>query len=154
MIENSFHDFKMTALDGKLIDFSIYKGKKVMVVNTASRCRYTPQYEELQELHERHGSKLAVLGFPANNFGNQEPGPNQEIAGFCKMNYSVTFQMFEKIDVTTHPLYQWLSDPAKNGWNDQAPSWNFCKYLIDENGNLLKFYAASVNPLFVVDSIF
>ncbi len=145
----SFYDFNMTALDGEEIDFSQYKGKKVLLVNTASKCGYTPQYEDLQWLHENYGDKVAVLGFPANNFGGQEPGSNEEIAGFCKKNYGVTFQMFEKIEVVgknQHPLYQWLTNPEKNGWNDQAPSWNFCKYLIDENGVLVKFFGSGVNP--------
>jgi glutathione peroxidase len=137
------------ALNGEEINFSQYKGKKVLIVNTASKCGYTPQYEDLQWLHENYGDKVAVLGFPANNFGGQEPGTNEEIAGFCKKNYGVTFQMFDKIDVVgknQHPLYQWLTDPTKNGWNDQAPSWNFCKYLIDENGTLIKFFGSGVNP--------
>ena len=146
---SSFYDFKVKSLNGEEIDFSQYKGKKVLLVNTASKCGYTPQYEDLQWLHENHGDKVTILGFPSGNFGGQEFGTNEEIAGFCKKNYGVTFQMFDKIDVVgkdQHPLYQWLTDPAKNGWNDQAPSWNFCKYLIDENGELVKFFGSGVNP--------
>lgn len=146
----SFYDFKMLAIDGTEIDLSQYKGKKVLVVNTASKCGFTPQYKDLEALHQKIGDKLVILGFPANNFMGQEPGSNTEIASFCQKNYGVTFQMFEKIDVVgknQHPLYKFLSDKTLNGWNDQAPSWNFCKYLIDENGRLLKFYKSGVNPL-------
>lgn len=146
----SFYDFKMLAIDGIEIDLSKYKGKKVLVVNTASKCGFTPQYKDLEALHQKMGDKLVILGFPANNFMGQEPGSNTEIASFCQKNYGVTFQMFEKIDVVgknQHPLYKFLSDKTLNGWNDQAPSWNFCKYLIDENGRLIKFYKSGVNPL-------
>lgn len=145
----SFYDFKMTAIDGTEIDFSQYKGKKVMLVNVASKCGYTPQYEDLQKLHEQMGDEVAILGFPANNFGGQEPGSDEQIQTFCKKNYGVSFQMFSKISVKgndMHPLYQWLSDPAKNGWNDKAPSWNFCKYLVNEEGELVKFYGSNIKP--------
>jgi glutathione peroxidase len=148
--KKSFYDFKMEAIDGKTIDFSQYKGKKVLLVNVASKCGYTPQYEQLQALHEKYGDKVTVLGFPANNFGGQEPGTNEEIATFCKKNYGVTFQMFKKISVKgsdMHPLYKWLSDKSQNGWNDQAPSWNFCKYLVNEKGELVKFYGSGVDPV-------
>ncbi|MEM9982745.1 MAG: glutathione peroxidase [Bacteroidota bacterium] len=146
----SFYDFTLTAIDGEKIDFSQYKGKKVLLVNVASKCGYTPQYEDLQRLHKEHGKEVVVLGFPANNFGSQEPGSNGEIAEFCQKNYGVSFQMFEKISVKgsdMHPLYQWLSTKSENGWNDQAPSWNFCKYLVNEEGELVKFYASGVNPM-------
>ena len=148
--QQSFYDFKMTAIDGTEIDLSQYKGKKVLVVNTASKCGFTPQYKDLEALHQKMGDKLVILGFPANNFMGQEPGSNEEIASFCQKNYGVTFQMFEKIDVVgknQHPLYKFLSDKTLNGWNDQAPSWNFCKYLISEDGRLLKFYKSGVKPL-------
>ena len=147
----SFYDFKLKSLDGsEEIELSKYKGKKVLLVNVASKCGFTPQYEQLQGLHKEYGNKVVVLGFPANNFGSQEPGTHEEIATFCQKNYGVTFQMFEKISVTgndQHPLYQWLSDKSQNGWNDQAPTWNFCKYLIDENGALLKYYGSAVDPV-------
>ena len=150
-MKSSIYDFKMEPLyGGELIDFSQYKGKKILIVNTASECGYTPQYKPLQELHEKHGDKVVVLGFPANNFGKQEPGSNKEIGEFCKLNYGVTFQMFEKISVKgedMHPLYKWLSQKEENGWNDEAPNWNFCKYLISENGELLKFYGSSIDPM-------
>ena len=147
--EKSFYDFTMTAIDGKKIDFSAYKNQKVLIVNTASKCGYTPQYEDLQWLHEQYGNKVTILGFPANNFLGQEPGSNEEIATFCKKNYGVTFQMFEKIDVVgdnQSALYEWLSNPKENGWNDQEPSWNFCKYLVNEKGQLVKFFGSGINP--------
>lgn len=143
--ESSIYDFSMMALDGTMIDFKKYKGKKMLIVNTASKCGYTYQYEGLQKLHEQFGDKVTVLGFPANNFLWQEPGSNDEIASFCQKNYGVTFQMFEKISVKgrdKHPLYKWLA--AKSG---EAPSWNFCKYLIDENGNVMGFFNKKVDPL-------
>ena len=146
----SVYDFTMTAIDGQEIELSKYKGKKILIVNTASECGYTPQYEGLQKLHETHGEEVAILGFPANNFGGQEPGSDEEIQKFCKVNYGVTFQMFSKISVKgedMHPLYQWLSDKSKNGWNEDAPGWNFCKYLIDEDGKLVKFYGSGIEPM-------
>ena len=141
----SFHDFKLSAIDGTTIDFDKYKGKKVLLVNTASECGYTPQYEDLQMLSNQFGDKVVVLGFPANNFGSQEPGTNTEIQQFCKANYGVTFQMFEKISVAgkdQHPLYKWLE--AQSG---KSPNWNFCKYLINEKGELIGFFPSAVNPL-------
>jgi glutathione peroxidase len=145
----SIYDFKMTTIDGNELDFKQYKGKKLLIVNTASECGYTPQYEGLQELHKLHGDKIAILGFPANNFGGQEPGSDLEIDKFCKENYGVTFQMFSKISVKgsdMSPLYVWLTDKTKNGWNTEAPNWNFCKYLINEKGELVKFYASAIKP--------
>jgi len=150
LIEKSFYDFKLKDIDGNDVDFNQYKGKKVLVVNVASKCGYTPQYAELQELNEKYGDQIAILGFPANNFGGQEPGSNEDIKQFCTENYGVTFQMFDKISVKgvdKHPLYRWLSDKDLNGWNDKEPSWNFCKYFIDENGQLKKFFPSSVKPM-------
>lgn len=150
MTTKSFYDFTMRSIEGKDIPFSIYKGKKVLVVNTASECGYTPQFNELEELHEKYKDKVVVLGFPANNFGGQEPGNNAEIANFCQRNFGVTFQLFEKSEVkgpNQNPLYQWLTHKDQNGWNDTAPSWNFCKYLINEKGELMKFYSAAVSPM-------
>ncbi|MEX1189119.1 MAG: glutathione peroxidase [Bacteroidia bacterium] len=146
----SFYDFTMNSIDGKEINFSQFKGKKVLIVNTASKCGYTPQYEGLQELHEKYGDKLTIIGFPANDFGGQEPGSNEEIQGFCSKNYGVTFQMMEKISVSggdMPPLYKWLTQINLNGWNEEAPSWNFCKYLISEDGKLLNFFNSSVKPM-------
>ena len=144
MNAQSIYDFKINALDGKTIDFSAYKGKTLLIVNTASECGYTPQYADLQKLHEAFGDKVVILGFPANNFGRQEPGSNTEIASFCKKNYGVTFQMFEKISVKgqdQHPLYAWLKE--KTG---QEPGWNFSKYLVKPDGNV-KFFKSSVKPM-------
>ena len=144
-VSGSIYDFKVKSLDGKEIDFSQYKGKNILIVNTASKCGYTYQYEDLQKLHEQYSDKVTVLGFPANNFLWQEPGTNSDIAEFCQINYGVDFQMFEKISVKgsdKHPLYQWLE--AKSG---KTPSWNFCKYIIDKQGNVTAFYPATVKPL-------
>src|SRR5258706_229247 len=130
----SLYDFKISSLDGKTIDFSQYKGKTLLIVNTASKCGFTPQYTELQKLHETYGSKVIILGFPANNFGAQEPGTNEEIASFCQKNYGVTFQMFEKISVKgddQHPLYAWLK-----GKTGHEPTWNFCNYLVKPDGTV------------------
>jgi len=140
----TIYDFKINSLDGKQVDFSAYKGKTLLIVNTASKCGFTPQYEELQKLHELYGDKVKVLGFPANNFKGQEPGTNAEIAEFCKANYGVTFQMFEKISVLgadQHPLYAFLKE--KTG---QEPTWNFCKYLVKPDGTV-KFFNSKVKPL-------
>jgi glutathione peroxidase len=150
LMAKTFYEFKMKDIDGNEVDFNQYKGKKVLVVNVASNCGYTPQYADLQELNEKYGDQLVILGFPANNFGGQEPGTTEEIKKFCSENYGVTFQMFDKISVKgvdKHPLYRWLSDKDLNGWNDKEPTWNFCKYFIDENGDLKKFFPSSVKPM-------
>lgn len=144
------YDFKAKTIDGKELDFSQFKGKKVLIVNTASECGFTPQYADLQKLHEQYKDKLVIIGFPCNQFGGQEPGTVGDIKTFCTKNYGVTFQMMDKVDVKgdkQDPLYSWLSDKSKNGWNGEAPSWNFCKYLIDENGHLLKYLNSNVNPM-------
>jgi glutathione peroxidase len=148
--KKSIYDVKLKTLDGKEIDFHHYQGKKLLIVNTASECGYTPQYTELQHLHETHGNEVTVLGFPANNFGGQEPGSNEQIATFCTKNFGVSFQLFAKSSVLPpdqNPLYAWLTQPELNGWNSEAPNWNFCKYLVNEKGQLLKFYSSSVSPL-------
>jgi glutathione peroxidase len=140
----TIYDFKMNSIDGEPVDFAKYKGKTLMLVNVASKCGYTPQYADLEKLHENYGDKVVVLGFPANNFGGQEPGSNAEIADFCQKNYGVKFQMFEKISVKgddAHALYKWLKE--KTG---SEPSWNFCKYLVKPDGTV-KFFASKVNPL-------
>lgn len=144
---SDFYTFKMASLDGKEIDFSKYKGKKVLLVNTASECGYTPQYADLQKLHEAHGNDVVILGFPANNFGGQEPGSSEDIASFCQKNYGVSFQMFDKISVQgddKHPLYTWLT---QNAPNQEEPNWNFCKYLVDENGKVMAFYPSKTKPM-------
>jgi glutathione peroxidase len=144
-----FYDFKVKTLEGKDFDFASLKGKKVMVVNTASKCGYTPQYEDLQTLHEQFGQKLVIIGFPANNFMNQEPGTAEEIREFCNTKFEVTFPMMEKISVkgnNMHPLYQWLTSKDKNGVMDSSVKWNFQKYLIDENGKLVDVLYSKEKP--------
>lgn len=141
----SVYDFKMKSLSGKEVDFSQFLGKNLLIVNTASKCGYTYQYEGLQKLHEQYGNNVTVLGFPANNFLWQEPGSNEKIEEFCQVNYGVTFPMFEKISVKgsdQHPLFSWLE--IKSG---KKPSWNFCKYLIDKSGNVAGFFDSKVEPL-------
>jgi glutathione peroxidase len=142
--QQSIYDFRMNSLDGKEIDFAKYQGRNLLIVNVASQCGYTPQYADLEKLHEEFGDKVVVLGFPANNFGSQEPGSNTEIAQFCQKNYGVKFEMFEKISVKgedQHPIYQWLKE--KSG---QEPGWNFCKYLVKPDGTV-KFFPSKVTPM-------
>lgn len=146
----SFYDFKVKTLEGEVFDFSTLKGKKVMIVNTASKCGYTPQYKDLQALYEEHGDdNFVIIGFPANNFMNQEPGSASDIREFCSKNYGVTFPMMEKISVKgddMHPLYKWLTSKSKNGVLDSEVRWNFQKYLIDENGKLIEMLLPKENP--------
>jgi len=144
-----FYDFKVKTLEGDNFDFASLKGKKVMIVNTASKCGQTPQYKDLEELHGMYGDKLVIIGFPANNFANQEPGSATEIRQFCSANYGVTFPMMEKISVRgdkMHPLYQWLTSKEKNGVMDSEVKWNFQKYLIDENGKLVDVLLSREKP--------
>ena len=146
----SVYDFTVKSIDGKDVKLSQYKGKKLLIVNTASECGYTPQYKELEALYKQHGNKVTVLGFPANNFGGQEPGTEAQIATFCEKNYGVTFPLFSKVSVKgadMAPLYKYLSDRTQNGTVGEAPSWNFCKYLVDEKGHVVKFYPSKVTPL-------
>jgi len=143
-------DFKVKTIEGKEISLSEFKGKKLLIVNVASQCGYTPQYKDLEELYQTHKEKLVVLGFPANNFGGQEPGSNSEIKAFCQKNFSVSFPMFEKISVAgkdQHPLYAFLSSKDQNGSVGDSPKWNFSKYLVDENGKVIKFFPSNVKPL-------
>lgn len=148
--QKSFYDFKVKDIDGNDFDLSSLKGKKVLVVNTASKCGNTPQYEQLQGLYEKYGDKkFVIIGFPANNFGQQEPGSNSEIEEFCTKNYGVTFPMMSKISVKgsdIDPLYKWLTSKSENGVLDSEVTWNFQKYLIDENGKLVKMVAPKVKP--------
>ncbi len=137
--DSDFYSIKVKTLEGENFDLSSLKGKKIMIVNTASKCGFTPQFKDLEELHEAYGDKLVILGFPANNFANQEPLSASEIREFCSANYGVTFRMMEKISVKgddMHPLYQWLTLKSKNGVLDSEVQWNFQKYLVDENGKL------------------
>ena len=146
----SFHTLQAQSIDGKTVKMSDYKGKYILVVNTASKCGYTYQYEGLEKLHEKYKDKLVVLGFPSNDFLWQEPGNNEKIKSFCSLNYGVTFPMFAKIEVkgkNKHQVYEWLTNPKLNGWNSSKPSWNFNKYLIDPKGNLVKHFGSKVEPL-------
>jgi len=149
--KQKLYDFKAKTIDGTEYDFSSLKGKKVMIVNTASECGYTPQYAALQELHEKYDStgKFVIIGFPCNQFGEQEPGTATEIKTFCTKNYGVTFQMMEKIEVKgdkQHPLYNWLTHKSENGVEDAPVKWNFQKFLIDENGNYVDHAAPGEEP--------
>jgi glutathione peroxidase len=149
-IPKTIYDFKVTALDGKTIDFSKYKGKKILIVNTASMCGNTPQYADLEKMYEKHKDKMVIIGFPANNFGSQEPGSNAEIATFCSKNYSVSFPMAAKISVKGDdmaPLYQWLTQKQYNGFKDSEVKWNFQKYLINEQGQLVAVFDPRTQPM-------
>lgn len=150
LMATSIYDFKVPGLDGGTIDFSKYKGRKILIVNTASKCGNTPQYAELEELYKKFGDELVIVGFPANNFGGQEPGSNSDISSFCKKNYGVTFPMAEKVSVKgddIHPLFKYLvAEAAKMGEEDPI-KWNFTKFLIDENGKLIKVFHNKVLPM-------
>ena len=146
----SIYDFTVDGLEGKEINFSNFKGKKILIVNTASKCGLTPQYEELEQLHKTYGKKLVVVGFPANNFMGQEPGTNEEISAFCKKNYGVSFLMAKKISVKgsdIHPLYKFLKEQAKAKKLEDPVSWNFGKFLLDENGVLIATFSPRTNPM-------
>lgn len=147
----SFYDFTVNTIAGEAFNLSQLKGQKVLVVNTASKCGLTPQYAELQELYETYGDEdFTIIGFPANNFMNQEPGSNDEIADFCETNYGVTFLMMEKVSVKgkdIHPLYQWLTQKSQNGKMDAEVSWNFQKFMIDENGQLFDVATPREKPM-------
>ncbi|MEI6086403.1 MAG: glutathione peroxidase [Bacteroidota bacterium] len=145
----SIHSFKVKSIDGGTIDFAKFKGKKILVVNTASKCGNTPQYEALQKLADQYKDKLVVVGFPANNFGGQEPGSDGEIVEFCKKNYGVTFPLASKISVKgddTAPIYKWLTSKTENGVLDATISWNFNKFLLDENGKMIAHFSTKVTP--------
>ena len=146
----TIYTFKVPSIDGETIDFSKFKGKKILIVNTASKCGYTPQYADLEKLYKAYKNKLVVIGFPANNFGGQEPGSNAEINEFCQKNYGVSFTMAEKVNVVgddIHPLFKWLTTKSENGVMDAKIKWNFTKFLIDENGKLIGVYPSNVNPM-------
>lgn len=152
-IPASIYDFKVTALDGKsTIDLSQYKGKKILIVNTASKCGFTPQYEGLEKLYKKgmeQGGNLVIIGFPANNFGAQEPGTNEEITSFCQKNYGVTFPMAAKISVKggdMAPIYHWLTEKKYNHYQDTEVKWNFQKYLINEKGELVDVFYSATTP--------
>jgi glutathione peroxidase len=150
LMAGSIYDFKVASLDGKSIDLADYKGKKILIVNTASQCGYTPQYADLEKLYKQYKGKLAIIGFPANNFGNQEPGSNEEIAEFCQKNYGVTFPMAAKVSVKGDdmaPLFQYLTKEAAELGVTDPIKWNFTKFLVDENGKLIKVFSHKVNPM-------
>lgn len=150
LLSGSIYDFKVEGLDGNTIDFKQFKGKKILIVNTASRCGLTPQYEGLEKLYKQYSSKLVIVGFPANNFMGQEPGSNSEIKAFCQKNYGVTFPMAEKISVKgndTHPLYQFLKEQAEKKGFENPVTWNFGKFLLDEKGELIATFAPRTDPM-------
>lgn len=147
----SLHNLSVHLNSGEELELATLKGKKILLVNTASNCGYTNQYDDLQKLYETNKDKLMVIGFPANDFKEQEKGTDQEIAEFCKLNYGITFPLATKSSVIKgkyqNEIFKWLSDETLNGWNDQQPTWNFCKYLVDENGKLIKYFDTAVSPL-------
>ncbi len=146
----TIYNFKVEGLEGGTINFASFKGKKILIVNTASKCGYTPQYTELEELYEKYKDKLVVIGFPANNFGGQEPGTNADIKEFCTGTYHITFPMASKISVKgddMHPLYKWLTSKEKNGVLDAEIKWNFNKFLINEKGELVAYFGSKVKPM-------
>ncbi|HLN56699.1 MAG TPA: glutathione peroxidase [Bacteroidales bacterium] len=149
LAQTGFYDFKVKTLEGNEFDFSSLKGKKVMIVNTASKCGFTPQYKELEALYEKYQDQLVIIGFPANNFASQEPGSNDDIRKFCSDKYGVTFPMMSKVSVKgddMSPVYKWLTSKKFNGVKDSEVSWNFQKYLIDENGKLVEVLEPKVKP--------
>lgn len=146
----SIYDLAVTLNNGQALNLSELKGKKILLVNTASDCGYTGQYKELQELSQQFSNRLVVIGFPSNDFKEQEKGSDEEIAAFCQVNYGVTFPLAKKSAVTgdeQNSVFRWLSDKTKNGWNEQAPTWNFSKYLVNEEGVLVRYFDPGVSPM-------
>lgn len=147
---SSIYDYTLNGLEGGKIELSKYKGKKILIVNTASQCGNTPQYADLQKLYEQYNKTLVIIGFPANNFGGQEPGSNTEIHDFCQRNYGVTFPMSEKVSVKggdIHPLFKYLVEEAKKMGVEDPIKWNFTKFLVDEKGKLIAVFPSRVKPL-------
>ncbi|MFN7115512.1 MAG: glutathione peroxidase [Saprospiraceae bacterium] len=147
---HSIHQFKVQGIEGNEIDFAQFAGKKIIIVNVASECGYTPQYQQLQELYDEFQDKLVIVGFPSDDFGGQEPGTNEEIQAFCEIRYGVRFPLSAKITIkgtSVHPVYQWLTQKSQNGVADSEVRWNFYKYLLDENGQLVKSFPSGVSPL-------
>jgi glutathione peroxidase len=148
--KTSIHQFKAKTIDGKILDFSSLKDKKILIVNTASKCGFTPQYKELEDLYEKYKDKnFVIIGFPCNQFGNQEPGTSSDIKEFCTRNYGVTFTMMEKIDVkgdSISEIYSWLTSRTKNGVKGSSVKWNFQKYMVDENGFLVGYVSSFKSP--------
>jgi len=150
LLSGSIYDFEVEGLDGNAIRFQQFKGKKILIVNTASRCGLTPQYEDLEKLYKSYSKNLVIVGFPANNFMGQEPGSNADIKAFCQKNYGVTFPMAEKISVKgndTHPLYKFLKEAAEKKGMDNPVTWNFGKFLLDEKGELNATFSPRTNPM-------
>jgi glutathione peroxidase len=147
----SIYTLAAIANDGTEISFSEFKGKSILLVNTASACGYTGQLNELERLHEQHKDKLVIIGFPSNDFKEQEKGSDEEIASFCKTNFGIRFMLVKKSQVVKgekqHPVYKWLTDKDENGWNDKSPEWNFSKYLVNEQGELTHYFGPAVSPL-------
>jgi len=149
-LSSTIFDYKMKNIYGDVVTLEQYRGKKILIVNVASRCGYTSQYKDLQKLQDRYKDRLQVIAFPCNDFGFQEPGNSEQIAEFCEVNYNIKFPIMEKINIRrspSHPLYEWLSNSELNGWNDSKPKWNFYKYLIDEKGKLINFFNSGISPL-------
>lgn len=148
---SSFYQLKMLKNNGEIMDFSLLKNKKVLLVNTASDCGFTGQFDELQKLHEAKDDKLTIIGFPANDFKEQEKHDDAEISQFCRLNYGVSFPLAKKSKVVKgtdqNPIYSWLTSAQQNGWNDHQPDWNFSKYLINEEGVLTHYFGPSISPL-------
>ena len=150
IMSSDFYNINFKNILGEEKSFKEFSGKKILIVNVASYCGYTRQYKELQKLQDSHGYKLQVVAFPCNDFGSQEPGSDSQIAQFCESNYSIKFPVMSKINIRKkpiHPVYKWLTNSDLNGWNDSKPKWNFYKYLIDENGNLIKSFGSNTSPL-------
>jgi glutathione peroxidase len=146
---NNLYDIKIDSLQGKPVDLSHYKGKKILFVNVASKCGFTPQYRDLQKLYDEYQNNLMIIGVPCNQFGKQEPGTSDEIQEFCQVNYGVNFLITEKVDVKgsqQHPLYTWLTQKSSNGKKNSSVKWNFQKYLVDENGQLIDYYYSITKP--------
>lgn len=150
IVSSDFYSINFKNILGEEKSFKEFSGKKILIVNVASYCGYTRQYKDLQKLQDSYGDKLQVIAFPCNDFGSQEPGNNSQIAQFCESNYSIKFPVMSKINIRKkpiHPVYKWLTNSDLNGWNDSKPKWNFYKYLIDEDGNLIKSFGSNTSPL-------
>ncbi|MDF1673646.1 MAG: glutathione peroxidase [Vicingaceae bacterium] len=148
--DTSIYDMKINSLTGEKIELEKFKGKTILFVNVASKCGFTPQYKDLQELHTKYKEKLVIIGVPCNQFGGQEPGSAKEIESFCQKNYGVNFLMTEKIDVkgdNQHPLYSWLTKKELNGVKSSSVKWNFQKYMVDKNGDFIDFFYSTTSPL-------
>lgn len=144
----SIYQFRINSIEGNELDFTKFEGKKILIVNVASECGYTPQYAQLEELYKTFEDKLVVIGFPCNDFGGQEPDSEEKIQQFCTVRYGVTFPLTQKVGITsnTHPIYEWLNHKSQNGIADNEVTWNFCKFLLDEKGQLIQFFPSATDP--------